>query len=283
MRKRTMRCLAMFLALIMVFTVLPLTAMAETTAGVRAELVTDASQLKAGDQIVIAAKDSEMALGTNQKSNNREAVAVMKTGTMLSGGEDVQVLTLEAGTKEGTFAFHAGTLGYLYAAGQSNAQTGKSNQNYLRTDKTLTGNAFWKISITSGAASIVAQGENGCNTLRYYDGASKLFSCYVSGQQDIAIYKVAGQESVAAPTAKSGETALTAGGTTELPVGSTITFASTTEGAALAYSTDGGKTYTAGSSVEVTVSATYTVKASAANMTASTATSASVITGMNST
>ena len=83
MRKRTMRCLAMFLALIMVFTVLPLTAMAETTAGVRAELVTDASQLKAGDQIVIAAKDYEMALGTNQKSNNREAVAVTKTGTFL--------------------------------------------------------------------------------------------------------------------------------------------------------------------------------------------------------
>ena len=49
MRKRTMRWLAMFLALIMVFTVLPLTAMAETTAGVRAELVTDASQLKAMD------------------------------------------------------------------------------------------------------------------------------------------------------------------------------------------------------------------------------------------
>ena len=82
MKKRITRCLALLLAVVMVLSVMPV-AMAEGTTQT-ATLVTDASSLKAGDEIVIAAIDADYALGTNQKTNNREAVAVTKGGEKLT-------------------------------------------------------------------------------------------------------------------------------------------------------------------------------------------------------
>lgn len=201
MKKRTTRCLALLLAVVMVLSVMPVAMAEETTQ--TATLVTDASSLKAGDEIVIAAIDADYALGTNQKTNNREAVAVTKGGEKLTLNDSVQILTLANGTKDGTFAFYTGS-GYLYAAGKSKAQGESSNKNYLKTSPDLTDNASWTIEIAEGAATVVAQGENGCNTLRY-NNSSGLFSAYVSGQKDIAIYKLetvpAPSNKVAAPTA----------------------------------------------------------------------------------
>ena len=104
MKKRITRCLALLLAVVMVLSVMP-AAMAEETTQT-ATLVTDASSLKAGDEIVIAAIDADYALGTNQKTNNREAVAVTKGGEKLTLNDSVQILTLANGTKDGTFAFY---------------------------------------------------------------------------------------------------------------------------------------------------------------------------------
>ena len=157
MKKRTTRCLALLLAVVMILSVMPV-AMAEGTTQT-ATLVTDASSLKAGDEIVIAAIDADYALGTNQKTNNREAVAVTKGGEKLTLNDSVQILTLANGTKDGTFAFYTGS-GYLYAAGKSKAQGESSNKNYLKTSPDLTDNASWTIEIAEGAATVVAQGEN---------------------------------------------------------------------------------------------------------------------------
>ena len=197
MKKHSVRLLALLLAVVMVLSVMPTMALAEGEAKT-ATLVTDVTTLKVGDEVVIAAKDADFALGTNQKTNNREAVAVTKDGSKLTLTEKVQTLTLQNGTKENTFAFYTGS-GYLYAAGKSKAQGANTNQNHLKTGKTLTDNASWKIEIAEGAASVVAQGENGCNILRY-NANSKLFSAYVSGQDDIAIYKLDAAE----PARESG-------------------------------------------------------------------------------
>ena len=189
MKKRTTRCLALLLAVVMILSVMPV-AMAEGTSQT-ATLVEDASTLNVGDEIVIAAKDADHALGTTQNGNNRAAAAVTKNGKKLTLNDSVQILTLASGTKAGTFAFNAGS-GYLYAAGKAKGQgTVTKNQNYLKTSKglTVTDDASWKIEITEGTASVVAQGENGCNKL-YYNLSSKLFSAYASKQQDIAIYKI---------------------------------------------------------------------------------------------
>jgi hypothetical protein len=144
-------------------------------------LVTDVNTLAAGDQIVIVASKSNVALSTNQKSNNRGQASVTKLNNTVTFGSDVQIITLEAGKVDNTFAFNVGTAGYLYAA--------SSSSNYLRSEKTLSNNSSWKVEITSaGVATVKAQGSNKRNWLRY-NSQSSLFSCYSSGQNDISIYK----------------------------------------------------------------------------------------------
>ncbi|MBQ8721500.1 MAG: fibronectin type III domain-containing protein [Paludibacteraceae bacterium] len=144
-------------------------------------LVTDESTLAVGDQVVIVAKDYNYALSTEQKSNNRGQAAVTKNNDIITLGANVQILTLEAGTKDGTFAFNTGS-GYLYAA--------SSSSNYLRTQENNNDNGSWEITITNGTASIVAQGTNTRNTMQY-NQSSSLFACYGSASQKaIALYKL---------------------------------------------------------------------------------------------
>lgn len=144
-------------------------------------LVTDASTLAVGDQIVIVASDYDFALSTEQKTNNRGQAAVVKSNSEVTFGADVQILTLSAGTKVGTWALGVGT-GYLYAA--------SSRYNYMKTQENLNENGSWVITITTdGVAELQAQGANTNNIMRYND-VSDLFSCYASGQKDISIYKL---------------------------------------------------------------------------------------------
>ena len=148
-----------------------------------ATLVTDIADLEIGAQVIIVATDSKMALSTTQNGNNRGQVYVDRTAdkSVVTLNSDVQIITLENGTKANTYAFNVGN-GYLYAASNSS--------NYLRTQTTNNENGSWKIEIAeSGVASIVAQGANSRNILRYNENSS-LFSCYGSGQQDLSIYKV---------------------------------------------------------------------------------------------
>ena len=147
-------------------------------------LVTDASTLAAGDEIIIAASDYNYAMSTTQNSNNRGVAAISKSADKSTlaaePGADVQVLTLTSGVSSGTFGLSTGA-GYLYAA--------SSNNNYLRTHTTLNANASWNISVTSaGVATIKAQGGSTRNTI-YYNQQSSLFSCYSSAQKAVAIYK----------------------------------------------------------------------------------------------
>ena len=181
------RLLSALLVLVMVLAMFPAPAIAEEAA--TATLVTDVSALTAGDLVVIVAKDSDVALSTNQKSNNRGQTAVTKSGSTITLNGEVQVLTLEAGTVDGTFAFNTGS-GYLYAAGTSKAQNGSKNNNLLKTQTTLDANGSFTVSISAaGEATVTAQGDNGCNLLRY-NKQSSLFSCYSSGQNAISLYKV---------------------------------------------------------------------------------------------
>lgn len=145
-------------------------------------LVTDASSLKAGDQIVIVAANSSVALSTTQNGNNRGQAAVVKDGNTntLSFTDGVEIITLEAGTIDGTLAFNVGD-GYLFAA--------SSSGNYLRTEASLSANSSWKVTITDGVASVVAQGTSTRNIMRY-NSSSSIFACYGNGQQDICIYKL---------------------------------------------------------------------------------------------
>ena len=146
-------------------------------------LVTDASQLSVGDKIIITAADYDFALSTVQNNNNRGQTEIVKNnGILVSPSDTVQIITLEQGAKEGTFALYTGDAGYLCAA--------SSSSNYLRTKKALDANSSWSISISGdGAATIVAQGSYSRNYLKYNKG-SKLFACYssTSTMQSVSIY-----------------------------------------------------------------------------------------------
>ena len=145
------------------------------------QLVTDASTLKAGDRVVIAAKDYNYALSTTQNNNNRGQAAITKSGSTISEPSNtVQILTLETGKTSGSLAFNTGS-GYLYAA--------SSSSNYLRTETTLSNNSSWTISIASSTATITAQGSN-TNKVMQYNQSSSLFACYGSASQKaLVIYK----------------------------------------------------------------------------------------------
>ena len=145
-------------------------------------LVTNISDLKENDEIIIVASGYNYAISTTQNKNNRGQAAITKSETTISSmGDDVQVLTLVKGTTDGTFALYTGA-GYLYAASKSS--------NNLKTETKLSANSSWKIAISAdGTASIVAQGANTRNVLQY-NQSSSLFSCYSSASQKaICIYK----------------------------------------------------------------------------------------------
>ena len=139
------------------------------------ELVTDVNSLAAGDKLVIVAKDYEFALSATQGNNNREQAAVTKNNdNTVAFGNDVQVLTLETGAVENTFALNTGN-GYLYAA--------SSSSNYLRTETKLSNNSSWAIAVSAdGTATIVAKGSNTRNTMQY-NQTSSVFACYASASQ----------------------------------------------------------------------------------------------------
>ena len=156
-------------------------------------LVTSASDLAAGDVIVIAGSStsSSTLMSTTQNKNNRSATTGGVTfssnkKTVSVTGSNVEVITLEAGTETGTFAFKVKTGGYLYAA--------SSGSNYLRTQTTKDANGSATISINSddGEATITFQGENTRNLLQY-NASNSIFACYdpTNPQQPVYIYKAA--------------------------------------------------------------------------------------------
>lgn len=143
-------------------------------------LVTDVTTLKIGDKVIIAAANANVAISTTQNTSNRaKADVIKKNNTIVNPGKDVQVFTLEAGTKSDTYAFNTGS-GYIYAASSSN--------NHLKTQQTNDANGSWTISCTAeGVATIKASGTNSRNLLKY-NSSNNLFSCYSSGQSDVTIY-----------------------------------------------------------------------------------------------
>ena len=152
-----------------------------TTVSGRWELVTAESTLAVGDKVVIVAKESDYALSTTQKSNNRDQAAVTKNNNTISFSADVQVLTLEIGDVDNTFALNTGN-GYLYAA--------SSSENYLRTETKLSVNSSWAIAVSEdGTATIVAKGSYTRNVMQY-NQSSSLFACYAStSQKALCLYR----------------------------------------------------------------------------------------------
>ncbi|MBQ8694184.1 MAG: chitobiase/beta-hexosaminidase C-terminal domain-containing protein [Bacteroidaceae bacterium] len=196
---------------------------AAASAASETTLVTDASTLAVGDQIVIVASDYDYALSTTQNSNNRGQASVTKDGDNVAYSEDVQIITLEEGKTAGTFAFNVGT-GYLYAA--------SSGSNHLKTKETLDENGSWAISVTDGKASITAPTSSNRNVMQY-NQSSSLFSCYGSASQKaLSIYKVnkASIEAYTLSVSAAGWATLCLNYDAEIPAGVTCYAVSAVDG-----------------------------------------------------
>lgn len=149
------------------------------------ELCTDISQLQVGDQIIIASSSKECALSTLQNTSNRSAARIFFEDETLTIEEQVQIITLEKGVVENTFALNVGE-GYLYAP--------SSASNQLKTHSFIDENSSWLIEIdSSGVATITAQGESTRNGLMF-NATNRIFSCYMTTQDAIMIYKMVESE-----------------------------------------------------------------------------------------
>ena len=230
----------------------------EIPAGSEYTLVTDASELNNGDEIVFMSKGSGSgyAMSTTQASNNRpqteEALSIIDSKIVPSA--ETQIITLEGAT--GAWYFNVGN-GYLYAASSSN--------NYLRTEEEeADDNAKAAITIDNdGAATIEFQGSNTRNQLRH-NANNKIYSCYASGQQPVYIFRKASatpMEQVATPTFSLAE-----GTYTEAQ---SVTISCATDGATILYSTDGTNYSTYTGAINVSQTTTLYAKATKAGMTPS--------------
>lgn len=190
--------------------------------------VESANWLSAGDRVAIVANGYNVAASSADNGNNRKSVAVTKTTddgyAKMTFTTSVQEFILEDGTKSGSFGFWCDNGDkpsyYIYAS--------SSSSNYMKSQEDLDDNASFAVSIADGVAIVTAQGSNTRNIIKYND-SNDLFSCYSSGQKDIAIYKYygawAGSTTCVTPTISQE--------------GSTVTIASTTAGATIYYTVDG--------------------------------------------
>lgn len=144
--------------------------------------VTSETELKAGDIIAIVNEANNVALSTNQKTNNRGQTSISISNGSFESTKDVQEITLEG--KTGAWYFNVGN-GYLYAAGSS-------KNNYLKTEPTKDsgGNSKASITFTKGQVTIKFLGKN-TNNLMAYNKISSLFAVYSTNndQLPIQIYK----------------------------------------------------------------------------------------------
>ena len=157
--------------------------------------VTDVSELEAGKKVIITNADASYGLG-GQATSNRTAVGLTKNDDLITvdGTTNATVTVLTLGKSGELFTFYdANNSGYLYAA--------SSEKNQLKTQSALNDNGKCTIAIANGVATIKFQGTNKRNWIRYNpNNGSPIFSCYRSGQNDVAIYQEYVPAAVAAPT-----------------------------------------------------------------------------------
>lgn len=135
-------------------------------------LVTDASELQVGDEVLVVSKDGTYALGAQQSSYRKE-VSVNATGGVIADPGEATVLTLELGSAIGTWSFRTGNA-YLASTSSGNHLTEVASKN---------ANASWKVTVSSSATLIQAQA-GGSKLLKHNPSAHR-FSCYKNSSTNV--------------------------------------------------------------------------------------------------
>lgn len=198
-------------------------------------LVTDASTLSAGDEVLIVYSAGLKALGAlNSSGNFRDPVDVSISNNSIASTGSATVLTLCEGSTSGTWAFKDGN-NYLTSPSSSN--------NYLQNSTSVSGNSSWNVSITSaGIATLEAQA--GSRTFILYNPSSPRFTCYdsadKSGMKKVSIYRRSGGGGMSVSDPMLSETEYGC----YLGTGLTWTLSAGSEQVTRSYDADGVQTYT---------------------------------------
>ena len=148
-----------------------------------------ATSITSGKHYIITnSKANGSAYGMGyQKSNNRDAVSISisSESTSIDSDKGVYEFLIQGPDKDGFYTIYdesETSKGYLYAA--------SSSANHLKTKSTLDVNGKWKITFSSGVATIKAEDSSNRNWMRFN---SNLFSCYESGYSDIYLFEKNGE------------------------------------------------------------------------------------------
>lgn len=242
MKKRTTRCLALLLAVVMVLSVMPI-AMAEETAQTQTYTkVTKAPADWSGTYLIVSEGDKLIMDGSLDKLDvEGNKVDVTITDSKITGDYAKYAFTVEPMT--GGYAIKSASGKYI---------SGKSGSNKLNSGSTQSLNT---IELTSGKVIVTSDG----TTLQYNNAAKNgtRFRYYKSqNQQPISLYKIetAAKQQVETPTANVADGA-------EIEVGTEIKFECKTEGATIYYKTAGTEYQAYTGPISASHNETYTVKA----------------------
>ena len=242
MKKRTTRCLALLLAVVMVLSVMPV-AMAEETAKTQTYTkVTKAPADWSGTYLIVSEGDKLIMDGSLDKLDvEGNKVDVTITDSKITGDYAKYAFTVEPMT--GGYAIKSASGKYI---------SGKSGSNKLNSGSTQSLNT---IELTSGKVIVTSDG----TTLQYNNAAKNgtRFRYYKSqNQQPISLYKIetAAKQQVETPTANVADGA-------EIEVGTEIKFECKTEGATIYYKTAGTEYQAYTGPISASHNETYTVKA----------------------
>ncbi len=250
MKKRTTRCLALLLAVVMILSVMPV-AMAEGTSQT-ATLVTDASSLKAGDKIILAAEANSKTYAAGALSG-KFLTSVETTFTALA--DNVEIFTL-GGEKD------AWTL-----TGKNGKKISTAKVKELNNKDS--GTSTWKISIDADGNATVASTDTKCGRILYNVNSPRFLNYTSDTTKSMllpSIYKLdSAQAQVATPKASVANGA-------DVAVDTPITFTCETADAKIYYtfgSSTEKQTYSASDPIKASTSGTYTVWAEKDGMKAS--------------
>lgn len=242
MKKRTTRCLALLLAVVMVLSVMPIAMAEETTQTQTYTKVTKAPADWSGTYLIVSEGDKLIMDGSLDKLDvEGNKVDVTITDSKITGDYAKYAFTVEPMT--GGYAIKSASGKYI---------SGKSGSNKLNSGSTQSLNT---IELTSGKVIVTSDG----TTLQYNNAAENgtRFRYYKSqNQQPISLYKIetAAKQQVETPTANVADGA-------EIEVGTEIKFECKTEGATIYYKTAGTEYQAYTGPISASHNETYTVKA----------------------
>ena len=155
------------------------------------ELVTDASTLAIGDEVIIVAKNADKALACPTKTSDTKfpSAAIEKTGNVIYDIEDagVQVFKLVKGEGEGTLSFEFTYKETIYYPYYSSG---------LKMSTSINAAASWTIDITDNGEATISTISSSKDYLMKYNSSSSSFTSYLStatnatkSENAVAIYK----------------------------------------------------------------------------------------------